>query len=211
MPVPENALGWPVIVKPADQDASVGLDQGSVVTDHEKLSERVAYLLETYGGSVLVEQFIRGREFNVGVVEAPELRVLPVSEILFTDPSPDFWPIVTYDGKWKPGSRDYESTPPKYPADVAPRLRLKLERLATAAFRLLACRDYARVDFRVSATGKPYILEVNPNPDFSPTAGLAGGLMSAGLTHAGFTVDLVRRALARGGKATGAVPCETAG
>ena len=69
LPVPENTLGWPVIVKPADQDASVGLDQGSVVTDQLKLNERVAYLLETYGGSVLVEQFVRGREFNVGVVE----------------------------------------------------------------------------------------------------------------------------------------------
>jgi D-alanine-D-alanine ligase len=211
VPVTENALGWPVIVKPADQDASVGLDQGSVVTDQQKLSERVAYLLETYGGPVLVEQFIRGREFNVGVVEAPELRVLPVSEILFTDSSPDFWPIVTYDAKWKPGSRDYEATPPKYPAEVAPRLRVKLEKLAADAFRLLCCRDYARVDFRVSTTGKPYILEVNPNPDFSPTAGLAGGLISAGLTHEAFTVELVRRALARGHGPAGAVPCETAG
>ena len=135
--------------------------------------------------------------------------MLPVSEILFTDPAPDFWPIVTYDAKWKPGSRDYESTPPKYPADVAPRLRGKVEKLAADAFRLLGCRDYARVDFRVSATGKPYILEVNPNPDFSPTAGLAGGLISAGLTHEAFTVDLVRRALARGGKRATAVSCET--
>ncbi len=198
LPVLENPLGWPVIVKPADQDASVGLDQGSVVTDQLKLNERVAYLLETYGGTVLVEQFIRGREFNVGVVETPELRVLPVSEILFTDTAADYWPIVTYDAKWKPGSRDYEATPPKYPAEVAPRLRIKVEKLAADAFRLLGCRDYARVDFRVSTTGKPYILEVNPNPDFSPTAGLAGGLISAGLTHAGFTVDLVRRALRAG-------------
>jgi len=70
--------------------------------------------------------------------------------------------------------------------------------LARQAFRLLGCRDYARVDFRVKPTGRPYILEVNPNPDFSPTAGLCGGLTSAGLTHAQFTVDLVKRALARG-------------
>ena len=96
-------------------------------------------------------------------------------------------------------------------ADVAPRLRTKLERLATAAFHLLGCRDYARVDFRVSATGKPYILEVNPNPDFSLSAGFANGLRSAGLTHAGFTVDLVRRALSRGKKAADEVTCETAG
>jgi D-alanine-D-alanine ligase len=206
MPVPPCPLEWPVIVKPATQDASVGLDQGSVVKDQKRLEERVAYLLETYGPPVLVEQFIRGREFNVGVIEAPDLRVLPVSEILFVDKDPDYWPIVTYDAKWKPGTRDYEATPPRYPAPISPRLRERLEILAARAFRLLGCRDYARVDFRVRPGGRPSILEVNPNPDFSPTAGLAGGLASAGLTHPQFTVELVQRALARA-KAPREVDC----
>jgi D-alanine-D-alanine ligase len=199
VPIEECPLDWPVIVKPATQDASVGLDQGSVVTNLERLNDRIAHLLENYGPPILIEEFIRGREFNVGIIEAPELRVLPVSEILFTDKDPDFWPIVTYDAKWKPGTRDYEATPPKYPARVAPRLRSKVEALAKRAFRLLGCRDYARVDFRVRGS-KPYILEINPNPDFSPTAGLAGGLESAGISHTQFTLDLVQRALARGGK-----------
>jgi D-alanine-D-alanine ligase len=201
LPVPPCPIEWPVIVKPATQDASVGLDQGSVVTDQERLTERVALLLEAYGPPILVEQFVRGRELNVALIEAPELRVLPISEILFTDTDPDYWPIVTYDAKWKPGSRDYEATPPLYPAVVSPRLAEKLGTLAKQAFRLLDCRDYARVDFRVRPGNRPYILEVNPNPDFSPMAGLAGGLGSAGLTHAQFTVDLVQRALARAGQA----------
>lgn len=198
-PVAECPLDWPVIVKPADQDASVGLDQGSVVTDLDRLNERVAWLLRQYGPPVLVEQFVRGREINVGLIEEPDLRPLPPSEILFEDPAA--WPIVTYDAKWKPGSPDYESTPPRYPADVSPALGRKLEDLAKRAFRLLGCRDYARVDFRVRAPSRPYILEVNPNPDFSPTAGLSGGLTSAGLTHAQFTVDLVHAALARHARA----------
>ncbi len=206
VPIEDCPLGWPVIVKPATQDASVGVDQGSVVTNLERLNERIAYLLDTYGPPVLIEEFIRGREFSVGLVEAPELHVLPVSEILFVEKDPDFWPIVTYDAKWKPGSRDYEATPPAYPARVAPRLRDKLQTLAKQAFRLLRCRDYARVDFRVRA-GKPFILEVNPNPDFSPTAGLAGGLTSAGIAHDQFTIDLVQRALARGGRAATALRC----
>ncbi len=206
VPVEDCPLDWPVIVKPATQDASVGVDQGSVVTDLDRLNERAAYLLETYGGPVLVEEFIRGREFNVGVVEAPELLVLPVSEILFVEKDPDYWPLVTYDAKWKPGTRDYEATPPMYPARVAPRLRDKLETLSRQAFRLLGCRDYARVDFRMRGS-KPYILEVNPNPDFSPLAGLSGGLQSAGISHTQFTIDLVQRALARGGKPASAVRC----
>jgi D-alanine-D-alanine ligase len=201
LPVPPCQLDWPVIVKPANQDASVGLDQGSVVTDQKSLEVRVAYLLETYGGSVLVEQFIRGRELNVAVIEAPDLRVLPISEILFVEKDPAFWPIVTYDAKWKPGSRDYEATPPCYPATVSPRLAEKLADLSMRAFRLLGCRDYARVDFRVRGS-KPYILEVNPNPCFAPSAGLAGGLKSAGISHAQFTVDLVQAALARGLRGT---------
>jgi D-alanine-D-alanine ligase len=197
LPVLDSPLDWPVIVKPATQDASIGLDQGSVVTAQPRLQERVATLLKNYGPPVLVEQFIPGRELNVALIEAPDLRNLPISEVLFTDKDPEFWPIVTYDAKWRPGSRDYEATPPQYPAIVAPKLAKRLVALARQAFRLLGCRDYARVDFRVRPSGKPYILEVNPNPDFSPSAGLAGGLSSAGIPHAQFTVELVRAALAR--------------
>jgi D-alanine-D-alanine ligase len=197
LPVPHSTLDWPVIVKPAAQDASIGLDQGSVVTNQHRLEERAAILLKKYGPPVLVEQFIRGRELNVALIEAPDLRSLPISEVLFMDNDPGYWPIVTYDAKWRPGSRDYEATPPRYPADVSPKLAIRLIGLARRAFHLLGCRDYARVDFRVRPSGKPYILEVNPNPDFSPSAGMAGGLASAGITHAQFTVDLVRGALAR--------------
>jgi D-alanine-D-alanine ligase len=124
--------------------------------------------------------------------------VLPIGEILFVDDDPNYWPIVTYDGKWKPETRDYKSTPPCYPATVAPRLAERVNDLAKRAFRLLGCRDYARVDFRVKPPGKPYILEVNPNPDFSPTAGLAGGLQAAGITLGQLAVELAQGALVRG-------------
>jgi D-alanine-D-alanine ligase len=199
LPVPECPLEWPVIVKPAMQDASAGVDQGSVVTGQRGLNARVASLLKRYGPPVLVEQFIRGREFNVGLVAVPHLRTLPVSEILFVTEDPGYWPIVTYDAKWKPGSREFEGTPRRCPAETTLKLAARLESLACRASRLLGCRDYARVDFRVRATGRPYILEVNPNPDFSPDAGFAAGLAAAGLTYAQFTVDLVRTALLRGG------------
>jgi D-alanine-D-alanine ligase len=213
LPVPDCPIGWPVIVKPSNQDASVGLDQGSVVTSQEALERRVEYLLEEYGPPVMVEEFIRGREFCLGLIEDPDLQVLPVAEIGFVNPDPAYWPIVTYDAKWKPGSSDYEATPPLYPApNVSPRLRERLERLAKEAFRLLGCRDYARVDFRVKMPNKPHILEVNPNPDYSPIAGVAGGLETANIDWDEFTVRLVQRALARGGRraapATNGQPAE---
>jgi D-alanine-D-alanine ligase len=138
---------------------------------------------------------VAGREFSIALVERPHLVALPISEILFLDAirKPDVenhaWPIVTYDAKWKPGSRDYQATPPNYLAIVEPQLAVRLAELAVRAYRLLACRDYARVDFRVTPTGQPYILEVNPNPDFGQEACLAGSLAAAGRTHAEFTME----------------------
>lgn len=197
-PVPPCALNWPVIVKPCQQDASEGIDQGSVVTTQEALQRRVAALLEAYGPPVLVEEFIRGRELAVALAEVPDLRILTISETLFTHDDPESWPIVTYDAKWRAGTRDFNSTPVRYPAEVEPELARRLEALALRTYRLLGCRDCARVDFRVSVDGQPFILEVNPNPDFSQAGGLARALESAGLTHEGFCVTLVERALARG-------------
>ncbi|HZU35093.1 MAG TPA: ATP-grasp domain-containing protein [Gemmataceae bacterium] len=197
LPTQAWTLGWPAIVKPALQDASVGLDQGSVVTEQQQLDVRVAQLLNAYGPPVLVEQFVRGRELNVGVVECPEFRTLPASEILFLDESPETWPILTYDAKWKDDSPACRLTPRRCPAELDSRLAERLAEQARQAFRLLGCRDYARVDFRVSAEGEPYILEVNPNPDFNPTAGLPAALAVAGIPHPQFTITLVENALRR--------------
>ena len=198
LPVPACPLPWPVIIKPAREDASIGLDQNSVACDQRHLERRVGYLLEQYGPPVLVEQFIPGREFNVGLIEAPELRVLPLAEIEFLVKDESYWPIVTYDAKWKPGTPEYDLTPPRYPADVPAPLAERLRSAAAEAFRLLGCRVYARVDFRVSAAEEIFLLEVNPTPDFSPLAGLAGGLHAAGISHAEYTVALARNAAARG-------------
>lgn len=191
------AMPWPVIVKPGGKDASVGIDQGSVVSDQEALARRVAFLLERYGPPVLVEQFIAGRELNVGVVEVPQLRALPASEIRFLNREPGYWPIVTYDAKWAAGSKEDVETVPHCPADLPADLAQRLGELACGAFRLVGCRDYARVDFRVDGTGQAFILEVNPNPDLNPGAGFTRGLRASGLSYEQFVADLVRAALAR--------------
>lgn len=201
LPMPECTLPWPVIVKPAQQDASVGLDQASVCTNQAQLEQRVAFILEMYGAPVLVEEYIAGRELNVALTELPDLMYLPPSEICFKHQA-GVWPILTFAGKWKLDSADYENTPPQYPADVPPQLAKTLGAIAIKAYRLIGCRDYARVDFRVTADGQPFILEVNPNPEISDDAGFAGCLGAGAVPYHDFLVRLVNQTLERGARSS---------
>lgn len=196
LPVRPNRLGWPVIVKPPCEDASVGMAQASVVTNPDEYRERVEFIFEEFGSPALVEQYIRGREFNIALYEKPELTVLPPYEYTFTKNNK--WGIITYDSKWNTESRDFEATPPDYRPKIAPQVRKKLDRIAKKTYKLLGCRDLARVDVRVTPEGKPYVIEVNPNPDFSPVGGLADCLETAELTLKDVAAQMVQNALARG-------------
>jgi D-alanine-D-alanine ligase len=199
VPVDRCVLNFPLILKPAQQDASVGVDQQSVVTDLEGLNQRATFLIEQFGGPVLVEEFIFGREVTVGLAELPDLRVLPATEAIFPEEA-GYWPILSYDAKWAPGSAEYVSTNYRFATTLEPGLAEMVSQTARRVFRLLDCRDYARVDFRIRASdGQPFVLEVNPNPSFAPECGLANNLEVAGISHAEFVVQLVRNALARGG------------
>jgi D-alanine-D-alanine ligase len=213
LPIPKHRLRWPLIVKPGQVDASIGLDHESVVADRISLEERVNALLLRYGPPVLVEEYIDGRELEVALVERPSLEALAIGEIHFTNPDRARWPILTYEAKWRPGSVDYESTPAVYPAQIDRSVRERLIAIAKHAFSLFGCRDYARADFRVHCSGEPFLLEINPNPAYHPEAGLAKGLDAAGISHADFTAHLVRQALARadmnlrGGSIQNWLPC----
>ncbi len=205
-----QVIRWPLIVKPADHDASVGIEQTSVVTSAIQLHRQAVSLLERFGGRVLIEEYLAGRELTVGVIETrqdvrSEVReshsgawrvALPVAEFEF-QPSADRWPIVTYESKWSDGSAEYARTPYREIADVSADLSERLQRLALQTFTVLGLRDYGRIDFRLDRDGQPFILEANPNPDISPTAGLAGVLRAVGLSFRDLANDLVCQALAR--------------
>jgi D-alanine-D-alanine ligase len=193
--LPPIALRRPLIIKPALQDASIGLDHKSVVTNRAELATKARSVLRSYGPPVLVEEFIDGKEFEVSIVEQAGRRLLAVGEVRFTDELP--WRIVTYSAKWRPGSRDDLATPVSHPAVVSAPVRRRLYALALAAFDLLGCRDYARADIRLGRDGKPMLLEMNPNPSYHPSAGFVKSLTSMGLTHLQCTVGLLEAALAR--------------
>lgn len=186
----------PVIVKPAAEDASLGLSVDSVVRDLPAL-ERQVELVRTRYGETLVEQFIKGREFNVGIIAVPHLQPLPLAEIEFQADPKMPWNIVTYDAKWSADSSADRATPVRCPADVEPALADRISAFALGAFRLTGCRDYARVDVRVNAAGDVFILEVNGNPDLGPTAGLARAIRAGGMTYDEFILRLVETAARR--------------
>jgi D-alanine-D-alanine ligase len=175
-------LSLPVIVKPTREDASHGLSCLSVVQNLNALEQQVISIQRQYGGPVLVESFIPGREFNIGVLGGPAPRALPVSEIVY---SPHLLAprILTFAAKWSPEDPAYQSSLPQCPAQVAINLQRKLEQLALAAYVAVGSPPYARVDLRCDEQEQPYILEVNPNPDLSPEAGLALQARAAGLSY----------------------------
>lgn len=197
VPAEAPPLSWPLIVKPAGQDSSVGIDQASVVTDFAALRARVAHLLENYGSPVLIEEYVSGRELTLGVIEYPQRRLLPITEVTFLYKQPGSWPILSYNAKWESETYEYQETDYQFDVPVEDALRAKLHAAALTAFELLGARDYARADFRVRGD-EVFLLEMNPNPSFSPGRGLTWALSAGGISHRDFTLQVVRNALARG-------------
>lgn len=197
-PIPPFDWRGPVFVKPEAEDASLGIDQGSVMSSVGSAAGRVAHLQRAHGGAVLIEAYLPGPEYNVGVLATPEPRPLPVAEVVFAR-RPGLWPILTYAGKWDEGSAEDLASPVVCPAPVGVELAARLGSLALGAFRATGCRDYARVDFRLDDRGDPMILEVNPNPDLGAGAGWARAARAAGVSHTEAVASIVRQALGRAG------------
>lgn len=190
-----KGLKFPLIVKPRFEDASLGISGDSIVRSHRALLQRVHYVHQTYGQDALVEEFIEGREFNVAIIGNNPAQVLPISEIRFDPSLSDA--IVSYKGKWLEDSSEFTGTCPVCPATLSFRQEFLIKDVALRAYKLLECRDYARIDIRFRE-GVPYILEVNANPDIAPDAGLARSAAVSGLPYPQLIARML--ALAQGRK-----------
>ena len=193
-------LDFPLIVKPAREDASVGICSASVVRDRQALDDRVKYVLAHYRQPVLVEQYIEGREIYVSLLERSGDRpqIFPFFEIDFSDMPSDRPRIVSFEGKWVEDSVEYRGTRPVRCEGLSPALRTRVAETALAAFEAIGLRDYARMDVRLAPDDVPYVIDVNPNCDLSD---LAGGFSKAaragGLSYEKVILRLVDLALSR--------------
>jgi D-alanine-D-alanine ligase len=182
---------FPAIVKPAAEDASIGITQSSVARNRRELAKAID-AAESFD-RVLVQQFIEGREFNVGIVGKI---LLPVNEIDFSAMPAGSWPMLSYAAKWHVGSPEDLGSEPHCPAAITEAQRDQLHDLTMRAWRLVDGRGYGRVDFRMDEAGNPYILEVNPNPDIAPQAGLTRMAKAYGWEYAELVDRIIREAVA---------------
>ena len=171
VPVPRRN-GFPCIVKPAGEDASVGIHAHSVCDDQQALTCARGLI----DGPVVVEEFLDGREFAVSLWGPTTPEFHSIGELKFKHGLR----LVTYAAKWDPQSAEYGNSPIVYNGDIEPALRDAILHSARAAWIAVGARSYIRVDVRLNAGGVPCVLDVNPNPDLSPGAGIRLGVTSAG-------------------------------
>ncbi len=146
------ALSFPMIVKPKNEAVSFGL---RIVNDEKELREAAEFIFKEYQEAVLVEEYIEGREINVGLLGNDPIKALPPVELIFEEGAPR---IYTYEDKVHRSGRNIGL---QCPADIGEEARTRAVNLAVKAFKALECRDFARIDMRMNAEGEFYILEIN--------------------------------------------------
>ncbi len=189
-------LNFPLIVKPLLEDASVGIDQGSVVRNKLELFKRIDHIIETYDQPAIVEEFIQGREINAAIIgNGSDMTVLPLSEIIFEmDPSRPM--IVDFDAKWTEGSTSYEGTRGVCPAELPRDVEILAKSAAREAYRALGLKDYGRVDIRIR-DNRPYVIEVNPNPGIGSDSGFFRSCKQAGMSYGEMIMKIISKASSR--------------
>jgi D-alanine-D-alanine ligase len=200
-------LSFPVIVKPPQEDASIGITNGSVVHDLKQLFGRIDALQTEFRAPVLVEEFIDGREFYVGVIGNFAPRALPVIEMDFSGLPAGAPRIASWEAKWgEDGSGagegaersvEFAGTKSVFPEDLDEALAERMQETAVLAFEALRLRDYARIDLRVSPAGEIYVIEVNPNCYLERNAEFARAAEKDGLPFHALIGRIVELASAR--------------
>lgn len=192
---------FPLIVKPPQEDASLGITHKSIVHDVKELLEKIAELQTEYQQPALAEQFVEGREFYVGVLGNVNARALPIIELDFSKFPADRPRIASWAAKWgdegDEKGAEFEGTHSIFPTDLPEELRDRIQKVAIEAFHALRLRDYARVDMRVTDAGEIYVIEVNPNCYLEAKSEFARAAEQDGMAYDALIAQIVELASAR--------------
>ena len=194
-------ISFPLIVKPPQEDASLGITGKSVVNNVQELLGKIAEMQTEFQQPALVEEFIDGREFYVGVLGNANVKALPVIELDFSGFPADRPKIASWEAKWGDAGdekgAEFAGTKSVFPTDVPEELVTKMQTVAIEAFHALRLRDYARIDLRVTPEGEVYIIEVNPNCYLERSAEFSMAAGKSGLDHTALIERILELAIGR--------------
>jgi D-alanine-D-alanine ligase len=193
-PVVPRRMAFPLIVKSLFFESSTGISQASVVEDEDQLAKRVTFVHESLGMAAIVEQFIDGRELYVGVIGNERLEVLPVWEMSFAAMPDNRWRIATERVKW---STRYQKTHGIMTsrAELPAATVEHIGRIAKRTYRALDLNGYARIDIRLDAEGRPYVIDANPNPNLAYGEDFAESAEKAGISYERLLDRIIRLGL----------------
>ena len=190
-------LEFPVIVKPAREDGSIGIEFHNVVSSIRELMERIDWLHANFDSPVLIEEYVDGREMYVGVIGNDNPTALPVVELDLSK-LPEGRPrIAGAEVKWGRGTRAYRDTKSAVAEDLQEETAALLQQTAVAVYQALELRDYARIDMRLRPDGRVAVIEANPNPWLASKAEFAMAARKAGRNYTQLIEEIVDLALAR--------------
>jgi len=190
-------MRFPLFVKPLSGDTSLGIDDASLVTEYGKLIERVDFIQTQLKVPALVEEFIEGREFYVSILGNDPGEVLPLMELDFAKLPSGYPRIYGHDAKSDESSVQYGSVNAIVATDLTPETRARITMVGREAAYALKVRDYARVDIRLTADGRPVVLEVNANPYLESTSAFPLAALQAGMGYTMLINRIVEIALKR--------------
>ncbi|MBI5726949.1 MAG: ATP-grasp domain-containing protein [Ignavibacteriales bacterium] len=167
--VANHQLQYPLIVKPVGEGSGKGIFASSYVEDEQSLLREVERIIAEYKQPALVEEFLSGREFTVAIMgNGKEAKVLPIIEISFAGLPEGTVPMYSYETKWVYDTKEQDLDIHHCPAPVSEELEKRISEICLAAYNVLRCRDWSRIDVRCDKDGNPHIIEINPLPGILP-------------------------------------------
>lgn len=192
-------LKYPLIVKPANTDNSIGITNDSVVRNKEELYRQLEKVIKEIGRPALIEEYIDGDEYDVPIIGADDddLRILPLARSMFDNLPSNLWHIYPFEAKYTDGGEYNKIVVQRPPKNIGKKLEQLLGEIALDTYNILDCHDYGRIEIRVDKNNNPYVLELNPNPSLDAEGTFSASAEVIGMDYGDFLEEIIRLAIKR--------------